>query len=341
MTAAPTVPGSVTRVLGVRALLGEDPLPEEQLLLGIDLTSTSSARSVVTEVDAALEAVARGLFPSWLPGADALDGAAGLDRSAAQTLADRLATEAPDYAPYVRALAVAALHRQQLGGDIAPELRLRGALRVIARSYSRASVVVVLRPCALSPAGVLSDAAEWIAFHGGAAVWIDVTDVDGLGRFPLVDLTHSATATEDPVASTVPVERVTIPPLAGMPAPNSPAEQLLERHLSSLTWASGRRWNTLVETGSLLDAPMRVDLFWADAMVVVEIDGPDHRTPGKYAADRVRDNRLQRIGMLVLRYTNEQVADGVAAVVSELHQVLFARGTPVQFPPGPIPAPRG
>ncbi|GAA1887274.1 endonuclease domain-containing protein [Williamsia serinedens] len=331
---APTAPGSVARVLGVRTLLGADPLADDPVLLGIRVDASTSARTIVEDCDAALQSIAVGLFPSWLPGSDAIDGSATLDLSAAETLVDRLCRSSPDYAPYLRAVASAALTGRPVATGLALEQRIRGALRIIARSYRRALVVVLTptMPAGGSGSAALGETAEWVAAHGEVAVWIDVPDGDCLSRYPIVELTSLVGDPVDTASSPTPAEKVTIPPVAGLPAPNSPAEQVLERHLARQDWARDRRWNTLVATPSHLDAPMRVDLLWRDAMVVVEIDGADHRVAAKYAADRIRDNLLQRHGYIVLRYTNDQVLDDVAAVAAELQRVLVERGTVVQFP---------
>jgi very-short-patch-repair endonuclease len=321
----------VTRVVGVQSLLGIDPVDDDPLVLGVRLDVTSSSRAVVVQCDDALQAVAVGLFPTWMPGADAVDGTATLDHAAAEALADRLGRSSPDYAPYLRELTSAALGSRRVDGGVALEQRLRGAVRVLARAYARTPVLVLVGVDGGTDAhrdAVFGDAAAWIADRGQVAVWIDASEVGGLDRFPLVDLSSPP---HDPPAPAAVAERVTIPPVAGFPAPNSPAEQALERHLSHQDWTVGRRWNTLVATASTLDPPIRVDLVWPEAMVIVEIDGADHRTAAKYAADRIRDNLLQRQGFLVLRYTNEQVLHDVAAVAAELHRVLAARGTLVQF----------
>lgn len=310
-----------------------EPTGDEPLLIGVRLDATASARTLVTQCDDALQATVIGLFPAWLPGADSVDGTAGLDRTAAGSLAGRLGRSTPDYAPYLREVTSAALGRRRVGGGLALEQRIRGAVRVVSRTYERVPVIVLVSTATGDDdrgVAALSDAAAWIAAHGQTAVWVDVTGIDGLERFPLVEL---STPTDGPVPDPdTPAERVLIPPVSGLPAPNSPAEQTLERHLATQGWAVGRRWNTLVDGGSPLDPRMRVDLVWPDARVVVEVDGPDHRSTAKYAADRGRDNLLQRRGFIVLRFTNEQVVDDVATVATQVRQALEERDTPVQFP---------
>lgn len=66
-------------------------------------------------------------------------------------------------------------------------------------------------------------------------------------------------------------------------------------------------------------------------MLVVEVDGDDHRRPDKYAADRY-DN-AQRQGCMVLRYTNQQVLSGLGLVVDELRTTLVCVRRPMFFLP--------
>ena len=58
---------------------------------------------------------------------------------------------------------------------------------------------------------------------------------------------------------------------------------------------------------------------------MVEIDGPEHLEPLRYEADRRRDRLLQQDGFDVARFTNDQVARDVTAVVFEIEQLVTAR----------------
>jgi len=65
-----------------------------------------------------------------------------------------------------------------------------------------------------------------------------------------------------------------------------------------------------------------VDLLWQSERLVVELDGPDHVTPEKYARDRARDRALQAAGYAVLRFTNDEIAEDLARVASEIERFL-------------------
>jgi very-short-patch-repair endonuclease len=112
-----------------------------------------------------------------------------------------------------------------------------------------------------------------------------------------------------------------ITPLAGRPNPCSRAEKRLEAVLSRYEWATGRAWNQTWST-SILHNPIRVDLIWHEPRCVIEIDGPDHLDPTKYAADRVRDRILQLEGFAVLRFTNQEVLDDAERVALQIGRFL-------------------
>ena len=67
---------------------------------------------------------------------------------------------------------------------------------------------------------------------------------------------------------------------------------------------------------------MTVDLIWKAERLVVELDGPDHFAPDKYKRDRQRDRALQAAGFSVLRFTNDEVAQDLSRVASEIERFL-------------------
>ncbi len=75
-------------------------------------------------------------------------------------------------------------------------------------------------------------------------------------------------------------------------------------------------------------ARARVDLLCRAHRVVVEFDGPEHRTEPKFGNDRHRDYELLTAGYLVLRLTNEQVAADLALAIEKIRAVVrLRRGT--------------
>jgi very-short-patch-repair endonuclease len=51
----------------------------------------------------------------------------------------------------------------------------------------------------------------------------------------------------------------------------------------------------------------RVDVFWPEARLIVELDGRNHVLPAMRQADAIRDNILQLAGYIVLRFTKADI----------------------------------
>ncbi|GII42256.1 endonuclease domain-containing protein [Planotetraspora phitsanulokensis] len=116
------------------------------------------------------------------------------------------------------------------------------------------------------------------------------------------------------------------PAVTGRPHPASAAEQALERALASSQWAAGRAWNQTHRSHALART-FRLDLLWREERCVVEVDGPEHREAVRFEADRRRDVQLQLDGFAVLRFTNDQIASDLAAVVRQLERFVTSRRT--------------
>src|SRR5262249_48656568 len=142
--------------------------------------------------------------------------------------------------------------------------------------------------------------------------------IDGDRQFP--DLNSVRVALPGPARRPA----IQYPPLRGKPHPGSRAEQLLETALAAHEWAIGRIWNETFQSHTLAN-PVRVDLLWAEERCVVEVDGPDHCGTLKYEADRRRDVHLQLEGFAVLRFTNNQILDDVATVLTQIERFIQSR----------------
>jgi very-short-patch-repair endonuclease len=59
--------------------------------------------------------------------------------------------------------------------------------------------------------------------------------------------------------------------------------------------------------------------------LVVEIDGPEHRDPVRFEADRRRDLRLTLDGYTVVRFTNDYLTDDLGRVVAQIEQLVSSR----------------
>lgn len=77
----------------------------------------------------------------------------------------------------------------------------------------------------------------------------------------------------------------------------------------------------------------RVDLLCGAHRVVVELDGPEHRSEPKFGNDRHRDYELLTAGYLVLRLTNEQVAADLPLAIEKIRAVVRLRRGPSEGEP--------
>jgi len=77
-----------------------------------------------------------------------------------------------------------------------------------------------------------------------------------------------------------------------------------------------------------------VDFVYMDARLVVEVDGSQHVLQER--EDAIRTEFLQSKGMTVLRFTNLEVLNNLAGVVSSIIEQLTAR---TRHSPSPKPSP--
>ncbi|GAA2523066.1 hypothetical protein Ahu01nite_069550 [Winogradskya humida] len=286
---------------------------------------------IIEALLAQLDRTARELFPAWLPEARRLDGAAGAGAAAARSMALRAAEQRGHYGPFLADLAERALSRQaRPGGRLSAEIRAAGLARVIAASFDRDRTALLVRvPVALPvPAEqALVTAARWFCDAGGFGVWFTgapLSSADTVETIPFSTPGRTALLAGDPTEVPTPAGSVSYPPIAGRPHPASHAEQLLETALSTAPWATGRQWNQPYQVHPLT-SPVRLDLLWSRERCIVEIDGPEHRQPAQFAADRQRDVLLHLAGYTVLRFTNSQITQHHDLVLSQIRQLLDGR----------------
>ena len=247
----------------------------------------------------------------------------------------RTAPETAQFGPFLADLAERALRcARSSSGQFSPEVRAAGLAKVIARSYDRSAAALLVEvPADLTGFGehALVAGCEWLAQRARLGVWLagaPFSTVDWIScrqvRLPEPAATI-ARAAGAPRPSERPAQPViTYPPVAGRPHPASRAERVVEGALALLPWAAGRAWNQTYQYRPL-ESPVRLDLLWRAERCVVEFDGPEHLEPLRYEADRRRDRLLQQDGFAVVRFTNDQVARDLAAVVSQIEQLITAR----------------
>jgi very-short-patch-repair endonuclease len=295
--------------------------------------AVSSQSSAVTAALDELETVAIGLFPAWLPGAEGIDGPGGANVAAVRELAARTASSTSHFGPYLAGLAERALRGSTAPtGRFLPQVKAPGVARVLAASFARPAAALLVEV----PEGLSGEAAqdlvagcEWLAHHGALGVWLTGAPLVGVDRLTTVpvrmpDEVASLERAIPPSPRPAALPTVTYPPLAGRPHPASAAERLLESALAQRRWAAGRAWNQTYQSHPLANL-IRVDLVWWRERCVVEIDGPEHRDPLQFEADRRRDVQLQLHGYAVLRFTNAQVIRDVEAVVAQIEHLIRER----------------
>jgi very-short-patch-repair endonuclease len=318
--------------------LALDPLPAgAPVVVTYHPEAHLEVRTAASAILGNLDQVAAGLYPTWLPGAEAIDHAAGLGSAAVRSLARRVAAETGQYGPFLSDLADQCLQgRGVTTVKYLDGVRAVGLARVIGASYGRremAFLVVVPERFSDETTEALVAACGRLASQGGLGAWLvgSIRPVDGgisvvRVHVDLPGFDLYGTREVSPQRPGVP--SVGWPPVAGRPHPGSAAEQALEVALAAQPWAAGRAWNQTCQVAPLAN-PMRLDLLWAAERCVVEVDGPEHCSPLHYDADRRRDVDLQLAGYVVLRFTNAQVMSDVSDVVSRIGRFLTVRRTTV------------
>ncbi|RVU14262.1 endonuclease domain-containing protein [Methylobacterium oryzihabitans] len=180
-------------------------------------------------------------------------------------------------------------------------------------------LVAEVDPAAPVRAAPVIEALEWCAGHGAAVV----------AALP------SAPPEEPPYPRILygahEVRHAPVPAAARFIAPRSRAHHasLAERRVEAALHGDPElaglfAGNTPVPVGAW-GGSVRVDLVCRAHRVVVELDGPEHRTPQKFAEDRHRDYELLVAGYLVLRITNDEVEADLPRAIEKIRAVVRLR----------------
>lgn len=384
----------VVRLRGAKAdaiSLSIDPLPDSAPAIVTYFAGKAwSATEMVAGLLNELETAAIGLFPAWLPGAEGILGPGGAGAGAVRALALRTAAVTGHFGPFLAELAELSLaetspaesspagrsHRARRTTRFGPEVRAVGLARVLAASFNRRHVSILVHVPEGLPAvaeEALVAGCEWLAHRGELGVWLTGAPLVAVDRVAAMTVRlpdevaslarceaarvenyardnaasaegyacDKAASVEDCArdkAASVgrfgrdkagpvevrPAHAIRFPAAAGRPHPASDAEQALEAALATCDWAVGRAWNQTYQSNPLTN-PIRVDLLWRNERCVVEVDGPEHRAPLMFAADRCRDVQLQLDGFAVLRFTNDQIATDTKTVLHQIERFLLGR----------------
>ncbi len=312
--------------------LSLEPLPAEApAVVTYEAVAPRRAADLVDDLLGRLDQAARELYPAWLPAAAAIDDPAGAGVTAVRSIALRDARHGGHFGPFLADLAERALRGVVPRARFAPERRAAELAKVLARSFGRARVAILIHlPPELTSVNeqAFVSAARWLADSSGFGVWFaggDLGSIHDVARVRFRPPVTGVVVSGEPSVDEDPAEvAIGYPAIAGQPHPASRAEQSLEAALAGVDWAAGREWNQLYQAHPLTN-PIRVDLLWRAEHCVVEIDGAEHRQPERFAADRQRDVQLQLAGYAVLRFTNTQVVHHRDLVMSQIRQFLDAR----------------
>jgi hypothetical protein len=304
-----------------------DPLPPSApAVVFCPAPPLGAVAECVQEILDRLERAAVDLFPAWLPSAVDLTSSDATE-AAVRDAARSLAASTEDFGPFVAELALRAF-RGEMGGEwaISAEQRTEGLARVIARSLDRSCTALILETpvrCSRQEEGVLAGASRWLAHQGDLTVWLVGTPLSTVDWLTSHSVTGALLAVV-PQADTVQAAPIQLGP-AGKPKPG--IESFLGHALAARNWAGSHTWNTSLTLGAL-GPIVQPDIQWTAERVVVEVDGPEHRSVAKYAADRRRDGMLLLKGYLVMRFTNEQVRSDLPYVLHTIRELLLMRRNP-------------
>ncbi|GAA1461168.1 endonuclease domain-containing protein [Williamsia maris] len=344
-----TIPrGRVVDLVGSDLLSFEataDPSPDHSpVAVSVVIDRPMSLARTVDDVVRALAAAVVDLFPTWLLDDESPDPPGYLDPATATRLVRLVASRSGHSMPALTVLTQAGRSGRLRLGELAPETLARECALLLATTYRRTHVCLAVTRADPAPDDadpvpdawtlddqrVVATACEWLTRHADVAVCLVGDPLPAIDRFtPVPWATPSADAAravetvdaDDTMGTGVSVR---LPAVSGRPHPASVAEQRLHAYLAQHVWSSGARWNEAFAPDPLA-APIRVDIVWPHARCVVEIDGDDHRSVAKYAADRRRDNMLQLAGYTVYRFTNREVLDDVSLVADVIERGLRGR----------------
>ena len=191
------------------------------------------------------------------------------------------------------------------------------------RAIDPAGVVLIweVDPASAMRARPVIEALEWCTRHG-AAVVVALT-VEPAETAPYDRLLYGA-------RELVREERAAVARFIA-PAGTHPASEIERRVAAALEQdvelAGLFACNASVPV-STWGARPRVDLLCRAHGVVVELDGPEHRSEPNFGNDRHRDYELLTAGYLVLRLTNAQVAADLPLAIEKIRAVVrLRRGT--------------
>lgn len=338
-----TKPETVRCLIGVdfdvlkQVLAGRQRTDADPVILLKELNDIPTAERLADDILKEMATFARNLWPIWFDNVDF-----GLGTSSVEQAAARL--QIGDAARAIPALSAswgqAALSRCMIGQlPILPQFPLATQLHQLRTAISQRGVVLAISISRASHTdGQLlnfSNVVEWLARNAKISVVVAMPfdlagrksleriSFDSLVQEPVVAIKNDKTEFERYAARET--DRTWIWLGGGKSHPHSPTEAKLAAALASdpglcHLFQANRRVTTAYKNEPI------VDLLWAEGKVIVEIDGPDHWQPQKYAADRRLDFELLVTGYSVLRLVNDEVMTDISAALAKIREVVSRCG---------------
>lgn len=103
-----------------------------------------------------------------------------------------------------------------------------------------------------------------------------------------------------------------------------------EKQIRQQTYTEARLWHCLAQCPYVFDyqvplAASHLDFFCPEALLAVEVDGPEHHERGRRAADAERDGFFAAMGIETLRVANADVLDNPMSVAEWIFEQACRR----------------
>jgi very-short-patch-repair endonuclease len=108
----------------------------------------------------------------------------------------------------------------------------------------------------------------------------------------------------------------------GTPAEQQLWQLLRDRQLEGFKFRRQHNWNQLV-----------LDLYCAEAKLVIELDGAGHLDAEQHARDHERTRLLENRGLRILRFWNQEVLEDGPGVLARIAAALRATPPIASLPP--------
>lgn len=106
----------------------------------------------------------------------------------------------------------------------------------------------------------------------------------------------------------------------------TPAENRLWIHLR------GKQFKNLKFRRQHGIGPYIVDFFCPQLKLAIEVDGDVHALKNQRMKDQQRQNDLKSLGVIMIRYQNNDIFNNLDGVLKDLYQKIFGKATPSDSP---------